>query len=68
MVINNALMAFEEENVISILKANEGAIGWTLFDLKGISPSYYMKKIHMEQDYKPVAQPQRQLNLTMMKD
>jgi len=59
MVISSALTASEEEKLISVLKANEGAIGWTFSDLKGISPSYYMHKIHIEQDYKPVAQPQR---------
>jgi len=57
VVINSALTTSEEEKLISILKANEGAIGWTLSDLKGISPSYCMHKIHMEQDYKPIAQP-----------
>jgi len=65
VVISSALTAFEEEKLISVLKANKGAIGWTLSDLKGISPSYCMHKIHMEQDYKPVAQPQWRLNPTM---
>jgi len=65
VVISSALTASEEEKLISVLKANEGAIGWTLSDLKGISPSYCMHKIHMEQDYKPVVQPQRRLNPTM---
>jgi len=59
VVINSALTVSEEEKLISIRKANEGAICWTLSDLKGISPSYCMHKIHMEQDYKFVAQPQR---------
>ena len=59
VVISNALTTSEEEKLISVLQANKGAIGWTLSDLKGISPSYCMHKIHMEQDYKPVAQPQR---------
>ncbi|GJX62129.1 putative nucleotidyltransferase, ribonuclease H [Tanacetum coccineum] len=31
-------------------------------DIKGISPSYYTHKILMENDYKPVIQPQRRLN------
>jgi len=65
VVISNALTASEEKKLISVLKANEGAIGWTLSNLKGISPSYCMHKIHMEQDYKPVPQPQRRLNPTM---
>ncbi|GJZ54087.1 putative nucleotidyltransferase, ribonuclease H [Tanacetum coccineum] len=32
-------------------------------DIKGISPSYCTHKILMEDDYKPVIQPQRRLNL-----
>ncbi|MCI53857.1 hypothetical protein A2U01_0075104, partial [Trifolium medium] len=44
---------------------NKEAIGWKLSDLKGISPSYCMHNIMMEDDYKPVAQPQRRLNPTM---
>ena len=52
VVISSALTASEEEKLISVLKANEGAIGWTLSDLKGISPCYCMHKIHMEQDYR----------------
>jgi len=51
--------------LIKVLKKNQEAKGWTLFNLKGISPSYCMHKIHMENDYKPIAQSQRQLNPTM---
>jgi len=36
-----------------------------LSDLKGIRSAYYMHCIHMEADFKPVAQPQRRLNPTM---
>ncbi|GKF74291.1 hypothetical protein Tco_0220623 [Tanacetum coccineum] len=32
-------------------------------DIKGISPSYCTHKILMEDDFKPVIQPQRHLNL-----
>jgi len=65
VIISNSLTAEEEEEVVKVLKSNKGAIGWTLSDLKDISPSYCMHKIHMEQDFKPVAQPQRHLNPTM---
>nr|KYP53525.1 hypothetical protein KK1_024417 [Cajanus cajan] len=65
IIISSQLSKEQEDSLIQVIKANEGAIGWTLFDLKGISPSYCMHKIHMEQDYKPVAQPQRRLNPTM---
>jgi len=36
-----------------------------LSDLKGISPAYCMHRIHMEADFKLVAQPQRRLNPAM---
>jgi len=48
VIISNSLTAEEEEEVVKVLKSNKGAKGWTLSDLKGISPSYCMHKIHME--------------------
>ena len=57
VILSSSLTQEEEKRVIEVLKANEEAIGWSLSDLKGISPSYYMHKIHMEQEFKPVAQP-----------
>ncbi|CAJ2661335.1 unnamed protein product [Trifolium pratense] len=65
VIISNSLSADEEKSLIQILKENKEAIGWSLSDLKGISPSYCMHNIMMEDDYKPVAQPQRRLNPTM---
>ncbi|GJV06769.1 reverse transcriptase domain-containing protein [Tanacetum coccineum] len=40
----------------------KGEIAWKISDIKGISPSYCMHKILMEDDYKLVIQPQRRLN------
>ncbi|CAJ2654820.1 unnamed protein product [Trifolium pratense] len=65
VIISNSLSKGEEESLIQVLKNNKEAIGWALSDLKGISPSYCMHSIMMEDDYKPVAQPQRRLNPTM---
>ena len=65
VIISNLLTNEEEARLIIVLKTNQEAMGWTLSDLKGISPSYYMHKILMEEDFKPVAQPQRRLNPTM---
>jgi len=64
-IINNNLTPLEEEKLIRVLRGNEGALGWNISDLKGISPTYCMHKIHMEAEYKPVVQPQRRLNPTM---
>lgn len=65
VIISNSLSVEEEEKLVKILKAHKEAIGWEISDLKGISPSYCMHKIMMEENYKPVAQPQRRLNPTM---
>ena len=51
--------------MIEVLKLNQGAIGWQLSYLKRISPVYFMHRIHMEVDFKPVTQSQRRLNLAM---
>src|SRR3954466_11483485 len=65
VIISGSLSKKEEEKLIHVLKTNKEAIGWVLSDLKGISPAYCMHKIMMEEDFKPVAQPQRRLNPTM---
>ncbi|CAJ2671898.1 uncharacterized protein LOC123891769 [Trifolium pratense] len=65
VIISSSLTNQEEKELIKVLKENKEAIGWALSDLKGISPSYCMHNIMMEDDYKPVAQPQRRLNPTM---
>jgi len=64
-IINNTLTPLEEEKLMRVLRGNEGALGWKISDLKGISPAYCMHKIHMEAEYKPAVQPQRRLNPTM---
>ena len=65
VIISNHLSKEEQQKLIKVLMANKEVIGWTFADLKGISPAYCMHKIHMEQDFKPVAQPPRRLNPSM---
>jgi hypothetical protein len=65
VVISSSLSVNEEAKLVEILKSNKEAIGWKLSDLNGISPSYCMHKIMMEENFKPVAQPQRRLNPNM---
>ncbi|XP_006579219.1 uncharacterized protein [Glycine max] len=54
VVISNSLTDEEESRLVEVLKKHKAAIGWHISDLKGISPSYYMHKINMEAEYKPV--------------
>ncbi|XP_050901999.1 uncharacterized protein LOC127109227 [Lathyrus oleraceus] len=64
-IINSSLQDIQEEKLIQVLKKYKTAIGWKIEDLKGISPTVCMHKILMEDDPKPVVQPQRRLNPTM---
>ena len=47
------------------LKKHRAAIGYTLDDLKGISPTLCQHKINLEADAKPVCDPQCRLNPKM---
>ena len=47
------------------LKKHHAAIGYTLADLKGISPILCQHKIKLEKDAKPVVDHQRRLNPKM---
>ncbi|KAK1666315.1 hypothetical protein QYE76_054474 [Lolium multiflorum] len=67
VIISSKLSEFEEERLLEILKKHRGAIGYTLDDLKGISPSICQHAINMEDDAKPVVEPQRRL-IPKMKD
>jgi hypothetical protein len=61
-IISSGLTALEEEKLVRVLCDNKEAMGWSIADLKGISPGFCMHKIKMEDEYKPVVQPQRRLN------
>ncbi|KAK1648879.1 hypothetical protein QYE76_066684 [Lolium multiflorum] len=67
VIISAKLSYFEEERLLEILKKHRGAIGYTLDDLKGISPSICQHAINMEDDAKPVVEHQRRL-IPKMKD
>lgn len=45
-----------------MLREFKSAIGWTIADIKGISPSFCMHKILLEDDSKPSVKQQRRLN------
>ncbi|XP_019434536.1 PREDICTED: uncharacterized protein LOC109341151 [Lupinus angustifolius] len=52
VIISSTLSYAEEKQLIDVLKKIVRAIGWILYDLHGISPSYYMHKVLMEKDYR----------------
>ncbi|XP_071928201.1 uncharacterized protein [Coffea arabica] len=66
VIISSALSKTQEEKLIRILREHKEAIGWTIADIKGISPAICMHQIRLEEDAKPVRQAQRRLNPLMM--
>ncbi|RVW52136.1 Retrovirus-related Pol polyprotein from transposon 17.6 [Vitis vinifera] len=51
-----------EISLLEVLKRCKKAIGWQISDLKGISPLVCTHHIYMEEEAKPIRQPQRRLN------
>ncbi|KAL6508897.1 hypothetical protein OROHE_021456 [Orobanche hederae] len=66
VIISTKLSKDEEVELVMMLKRFKEAIGWTIADIKGISPSLCMHKILMEEDFNPSRQAQRRLNPPMM--
>src|SRR4051812_20612717 len=64
-IINSNLSGFEEERLLETFRRHLGAIGYTLDDLKGISPSICQHTINIEPNAKPVVDHQRWLNPKM---
>ena len=67
VIINSSLNDLKEEKPLRVLRKHRKAIGWTIDDIKGISPSICMHKILFEESYKPIVQPQWRLNRSMQK-
>ena len=58
VIISAHLSEQEEEILLKTLKKHRAAIGYTLDNLKGISPTLCQHKINLEDDAKPVRDPQ----------
>ncbi|XP_071923079.1 uncharacterized protein [Coffea arabica] len=66
VIISAHLSPRQEDNLIRLLRDHKEAIGWSVADIKGISPSLCMHRIRLEDNAKPVRQGQRRLNPLMM--
>ncbi|RVW45814.1 Retrovirus-related Pol polyprotein from transposon 17.6 [Vitis vinifera] len=62
VVISSSLTTPQEVCLLEVLKRCKKAIGWQISDLKGISPLVCTHHIYMEEEAKPIRQPQRRLN------
>ena len=62
IIISSSLESDQENKLLEILRTHKAAIGWTIADIKGISPLIGTHRIHLEEGVKPSRQPQRRLN------
>ncbi|XP_062075444.1 uncharacterized protein LOC133779485 [Humulus lupulus] len=65
VTVSSSLSTEEMEKLLRFFRTHKLAIGWTLADIQGISPSTVMHKILMEDDSKPSIEAQRRLNPAM---
>ncbi|CAN6552090.1 unnamed protein product [Malus baccata var. baccata] len=66
VIISSSLTAQEEDKLVRVLREYRTTIGWTLVDIKGISPTTCMHQILLEEGAKPSREAQRRLNPPMM--
>ncbi|KAM1104842.1 hypothetical protein ACFX2J_013167 [Malus domestica] len=66
VIVSSSLTAHEEEKLVRVLREHKTAIGWTLADNRGISPTTCMHRILLEEGTKPSREAQRHLNPPMM--
>ena len=65
VIVSAALTPDKEQKLLRVLREYKTAFGWSIADIKGISPSICMHKILMEDNYKPSVEHQRRLNPNM---
>ncbi|XP_070014521.1 uncharacterized protein [Nicotiana sylvestris] len=65
IIISSGLLDVQVEQLLQVLQEYKTAIGWTMADIKGISPAFCMHKILLEEGHKPSREHQRRLNPNM---
>ena len=65
VIISSSLEMNQENQLLEILRTHRTTLGWTIADIKEISPLIYTHRIHLEEDVKPSRQPERRLNPIM---
>ncbi|XP_070040398.1 uncharacterized protein [Nicotiana tomentosiformis] len=65
VIISSGLLDVQKEQFLHELSECKTAIGWTITDIKGISPAFCIHKILLEDGHKPSKEYQRRLNPNM---
>ena len=58
VIIASNLTKSQEDELVSVLKEHKEAIGWSISDIKGISPAVVQHRIHLVDDAKSIREPQ----------
>ncbi|CAM8892957.1 unnamed protein product [Rhodiola kirilowii] len=66
VIIKSGLETDQERRLVEVLSRHKLVIGWTLADLRGVSPAVCMHRILLEEGARPSREPQRRLNPIMM--
>ena len=62
IIVSSSLTMEYEEKLLRVLRNHKMIIGWSIADIKGISPSICQQKILMEDIYRSSIEHQRRLN------
>jgi hypothetical protein len=65
VIISSKLNAHQEGKLLQTLKMHINALGWTIADIKGISPLICTRRIYLEENVKPSREMQQSLNPNM---
>ncbi|XP_022895227.1 uncharacterized protein LOC111409406 [Olea europaea var. sylvestris] len=67
VIIANDMTREKENKLLEVLRQHKMAIGWTIADIRRISPTLCMHKILMEDGSRALVEGQRRLNPTLKK-
>jgi hypothetical protein len=67
VIVSDELSPEENEKLLNLLKKHRKVIGYSINDLKGLSPAFCTHRIPMEDQYKPIVDHQRRLTHVMLK-
>ncbi|XP_075099013.1 uncharacterized protein LOC142175906 [Nicotiana tabacum] len=65
LIISSSLTEVQEEKLLRVLPEHKKAIGWTIADIEGMSPSFCMRKIFLEDGHHPSVEEKKRLNPIM---
>ena len=65
VIVSSSLDDSQIVKLLTMLCMHKKAIGYSIDDLKGISPDFCMHRINLDEDHKPCIQGQRRLNPNM---